>query len=230
MTTLLKHTRPALLALLVTLPAAASAQEAPSNGMIRPPPVLKPDIVIPEKSVNLLQPAPAQPGAANLLAGQGSTVVHAAQPRTVQPAANGHPEFGRATAQPRSSATTATAPAPKTAKDERHERMILEMRHAVQSIAAQYGNPSFAHVFTNDTLRAQLLRKRVHLLQRIDDVHAEIAALEKQKAGIKSELDASRAELLAVQKQTTELNERLARTRLAASFSTPTFIKEELIP
>ena len=93
----------------------------------------------------------------------------------------------------------------------RRAEMITRMRLAVEQIAAEYGNPTFAQVFTNDNVQAQILRKRVQLLHRAEAINAEITALEKQKLQIRGEVDASRRELLALQEQADALTQRLQR-------------------
>jgi predicted nucleic acid-binding Zn-ribbon protein len=91
--------------------------------------------------------------------------------------------------------------------------MVARMRLAVERIAAEYGNPTFAQVFTNDAVQAQAFRKRVQLLHRAEAINAEIAELEKQKLVAKDELDTVRQELAALQEQADALTNRLTRAR-----------------
>lgn len=93
--------------------------------------------------------------------------------------------------------------------------MIARMRIVVEQIAAEYGNPTFAQVFTNDAVQAQVLRKRVQMLHRMEAIKAEITALQKQKEDVTAELDASRQDLVALQQQAEALTNRLQKARFA---------------
>lgn len=110
------------------------------------------------------------------------------------------------------------AAAPRTSSPVKHVKnaeMVTRMRMAVERIAAEYGNPSFAHIFTNDPLQAQLYRKRIQLVQRMDVLRTEIDALEQQKLVAKNEADATRRELHALQQQAETLASRIQQARTA---------------
>ncbi|MDR2981942.1 MAG: hypothetical protein LBV12_06805, partial [Puniceicoccales bacterium] len=76
--------------------------------------------------------------------------------------------------------------APRVASEQQIEREVMKtrMRMAVEAVAAEYGNPTFVEIFTNDPIRAQALRKRLQLLQNYEALVAEIAALEKQRIAV----------------------------------------------
>jgi hypothetical protein len=98
--------------------------------------------------------------------------------------------------------------------------MVARMRMAVEQIAAEYGNPTFAQVFTNDAVQARMFRKRVQLLHRAEAINAEIAELEKQKVVAKGELDTVRRELAALQEQADALTNRLTKARTMLGMNT----------
>ncbi|MDF9833691.1 hypothetical protein M2103_001923 [Ereboglobus sp. PH5-5] len=95
------------------------------------------------------------------------------------------------------------------------DEMIMRMKRAVEQIASEYGNPTFAQVFTNDAVQAQVLRKRVQMLHRMETIRTEIAALQKQKEQVRAEVDASQHELIALQQQAEALTNRLQKARFA---------------
>ncbi|AWI08475.1 hypothetical protein [Ereboglobus luteus] len=95
------------------------------------------------------------------------------------------------------------------------DEMIMRMKRAVEQIASEYGNPTFAQVFTNDAVQAQVLRKRVQMLHRMEAIRTEIAALQKQKEQVRAEVDASQHELIALQQQAEALTNRLQKARFA---------------
>jgi hypothetical protein len=101
-----------------------------------------------------------------------------------------------------------------------HEEMITRMKMAVEDVAAQYGNPSFAQVFTNDPVRAKVLRRRMDVLKQVDRLNAEIATLETRRTQSMQELQAtwqrvesSKQELKSIQDQVREMNTRLQNAR-----------------
>jgi hypothetical protein len=109
------------------------------------------------------------------------------------------------------------APPPRSAQ---HEEMILRMRMAVEEVAAQYGNPGFAQVFTNDPVRAKVLRRRMAILKQVDLLNAEIATLETHKTQTQQELqttrqrvETSKQELKTIEEQVREMNTRLQSAR-----------------
>lgn len=111
---------------------------------------------------------------------------------------------------------TAAAPQARTVQN---AEMIKRMRMAVEKIAAEYGNPTFAQIFTNDPIQAQLYRKRLQLVQRMDLARAELEAIEQQKIVTKNEADAMRRELVALQRQAEALSSRIQQARSVLSFA-----------
>jgi septal ring factor EnvC (AmiA/AmiB activator) len=98
--------------------------------------------------------------------------------------------------------------------------MILRMTMAVEEVAAQYGSPSFAQVFTNDPVRAKVLRRRMEILKQVDRLNAEIALLETRRTQSNQELqvtqqrvEKSKQELTTIQEQVREMNTRLQNAR-----------------
>jgi hypothetical protein len=109
---------------------------------------------------------------------------------------------------------------PSPPRSAQHEEMITRMKMAVEDVAAQYGNPSFAQVFTNDPVRAKVLRRRMEVLRQVDRLNAEIAALETRRTQSRQELQATRQrvestkqELKTIQDQVREMNTRLQNAR-----------------
>jgi hypothetical protein len=109
---------------------------------------------------------------------------------------------------------------PSPPRATRHEEMITRMKMAVEDVAAQYGNPSFAQVFTNDPVRAKVLRRRLEILKQVDRLNAEIADLETRRTQSRQELQVSRQrvestkqELKSIQDQVREMNTRLQNAR-----------------
>lgn len=111
-------------------------------------------------------------------------------------------------------AAAQTEAARPSAAAARNAEMVMRMRMAVEQIAAEYGNPLFAQIFTNDSVQAQVLRKRVQLLQRAEEIRAEIAGLEKQKLEAAGELEISRRQLVALQEQADALTNRLQKAHV----------------
>jgi hypothetical protein len=109
---------------------------------------------------------------------------------------------------------------PSPPRSAQYEEMITRMKMAVEDVAAQYGNPSFAQVFTNDSVRAKVLRRRMEILKQVDRLNAEIAVLETRRTQSLQELqvtrqrvEATRQELKTVQDQVREMNTRLQNAR-----------------
>jgi hypothetical protein len=109
---------------------------------------------------------------------------------------------------------------PPPARSTQHEEMILRMRIAVEEVASQYGNPSFAQVFTNDPVRAKVLRRRMETLKQVDRLNAEIAVLETRRTQSRHELQAtqqrvevSKQELTNIEERVREMNSRLQNAR-----------------
>jgi hypothetical protein len=109
---------------------------------------------------------------------------------------------------------------PSPPRSAQHEEMITRMKMAVEDVAAQYGNPSFAQVFTNDPVRAKVLRRRMDVLKQVDRLNAEIATLETRRTQSMQELQAtwqrvesSKQELKSIQDQVREMNTRLQNAR-----------------
>ncbi|OAM89945.1 hypothetical protein OH491_16990 [Termitidicoccus mucosus] len=109
---------------------------------------------------------------------------------------------------------------PSPPRSAQHEEMITRMKMAVEDVAAQYGNPSFAQVFTNDPVRAKVLRRRMEVLKQVDRLNAEIATLETHRTQSQQELqvtrqrvESSKQELKTIQDQVREMNTRLQNAR-----------------
>lgn len=130
------------------------------------------------------------------------------------------------------------------------EEMRVRMRLAVERVAAEYGNPVFAELFTNDPLRARVLRNRLQLLkdyealtarvvemeqqrqavadsveaairQRSALIQTGIADLERQKTMLAAAVDAQRAELKMLQERASALNERILKAQRALAAANP---------
>jgi hypothetical protein len=212
--------------LLASVVIFAGSIRAQSQAM--PTPRLAAPMVIPAA------PSPAPPPAA--AAPQANRVAQPAQPAQLAqlapaPSESRAPNASRNSATPslaldnafkeemaqaarQSNATQAAAPDASVSNAAAlRSEMVARMRLAVERIAAEYGNPTFAQVFTNDAVQAQAFRKRVQLLHRAEAINAEIAELEKQKVVAKGELDTVRQELAALQEQADALTNRLTRAR-----------------
>lgn len=97
--------------------------------------------------------------------------------------------------------------------------MIARMRAAVEQIAAEYGNPTFVQLFTNDSVQAQVWRKRLHLIQSADLIAAELASLERKKKVANEEVEATRLRLAALHAEAEQLAVRLQQVRPAISMA-----------
>lgn len=67
--------------------------------------------------------------------------------------------------------------------------MVARMRIAVEKIASEYGNPSFAQIFTNDPEKAAKLRERYTDLDKRDALKQEVASLTEQRDAARKELE-----------------------------------------
>ena len=75
-------------------------------------------------------------------------------------------------------------------KNARREEMRVRMRQAVGQVAEEYGNPPFAEVFTNDPIRARVLRNRLRLLGNYEELAAEVRQLAAEREKRSQELKA----------------------------------------
>lgn len=96
------------------------------------------------------------------------------------------------------------------------EEMRARMRLAVEKVAAEYGNPVFAEVFTNDPLRARVLGGRLQLLHNYEELVAQIGALEKQREAAALAVDAaSRNRMSQIQGEIRQLERQRESVALA---------------
>jgi hypothetical protein len=95
------------------------------------------------------------------------------------------------------------------------EEMINRMRVSVEKIAAEYGNPTFTRIFTNDNIRARMLRQRMHLLNNLDALNTEIGILTRQKEEIGRQVDDSRRTVTSLREEAKLLGDRLQAARVA---------------
>lgn len=116
-------------------------------------------------------------------------------------------------------ASPAPARDPSAAKHAPNSEMIARMRIAVGQIAAEHGNPVFAHIFTNDPLQAQLMRKRIQLAQRMDLLKSDIDSLEQKKLSMKREIETTQRELLALQQQAEALAAKIQKASTLLSLA-----------
>jgi hypothetical protein len=118
------------------------------------------------------------------------------------------PEPAQATSSAALAPTGADAGESKARADKRYEEMLGKMQAAVEEIAELYGNPVFLQVFTNDEERAAELKKRLRSAQSGDEVKRELAALEKKRDDLLSDIALK-------EREAARLTSRLARQRLA---------------
>jgi uncharacterized protein YjiS (DUF1127 family) len=119
---------------------------------------------------------------------------------------------------PAASATaSATAPAaetPMTTEEierrasRRYEEMLDRMQAAVDEIAQLYGNPVFVQVFTNDPARAAELKERLRAAQGSERIRTELAALEKKR-------DELLSDIALREREAARVSSRLKRQRAA---------------
>ncbi len=179
--------------------------------------ILQRPLVIPSRGNSTLDEVVAASGASQIAnASSTGDARHAAVPQR-QPGQ----ERLDARLQPSLMAAAAPAPEPRpaAAKPAQNPEMIARMRIAVEQIAAEYGNPTFAQVFTNDPLQAQLMRKRLQLVQRVDLLKSEIDSLEQQRLAMKNEVEATRRELFALQQQAEALATKIQRASTLLSLA-----------
>jgi chromosome segregation ATPase len=97
--------------------------------------------------------------------------------------------------------------------------MVGRMRIAVEQIAAEYGNPPFTQVFTNDAIRARMLRERVALLSNLEALISRVGELEQEKAHAEKQVESVRGEMANLQRQKTEaLRESAQARQILATF------------
>jgi hypothetical protein len=128
-------------------------------------------------------------------------------------------------------------------KNEQREEMFARMRLAVEGVAAEYGNPTFAEFFTNDALRAKVFRQRLQLLRNYDKLQSELvelrlkkefaaqdaeqavreqqarvknalASLEQEKQLLAADVAAKRDELNALQEQANTLSAKIKQAQV----------------
>lgn len=92
--------------------------------------------------------------------------------------------------------------------DRRYSEMLDKMRAAVEEIAQLYGNPVFLQVFTNDSGQASELKQRLKASRTSEDIHRELADLEKRRDGLLSDVALR-------EKEVARLSDRLVRQRAA---------------
>ena len=153
------------------------------------------------------------------LASQASRPAAAAQARTEPPPAppasmNASFEAGLLALAP-ATTTTADEPAlpPRQPVSPRNAEMVARMRAAVEKIAAEYGSPTFVQLFTNDSVMAQVWRKRLQMIQNADLIATELASLQRQKKAASEEVEAARRRLSALQIEAEKIATGLRRTR-----------------
>ncbi|AHF94076.1 hypothetical protein OPIT5_04660 [Opitutaceae bacterium TAV5] len=112
--------------------------------------------------------------------------------------------------------TGLTSPAMEQSRALREE-MIGRMRRSVEQIASEYGNPVFTQIFTNDTVRAQLLRERMYLLTHFDALAAKIEELTKEKAAAEQQAETARRRLESLRTEASELRRRNNELRSGAA-------------
>lgn len=106
------------------------------------------------------------------------------------------------------------------------QEMIDRMRYAVEQIAAEYGSPAFTQIFTNDVVRAQVIRRRMGLLMDLEALNAEIVSMTRQRETLQEQvkvtarqLDVARGEMANVIRQKeSALRESVETRRLIATF------------
>ena len=191
-------------------------ENPPAAPATAPTPVQAPQVTAPVTPKVDIEPVPVAPVA----------VVKSAAPEAITPAPAStalEPEFAFASAKTKYEPANAQGNASLLRSVQRtpaeiaeREEMRARMRIAVEKVAAEYGNPVFAEVFTNDTLRARVLGGRLQLLHNYEDLLAQIAGLEKQREAAAQAVDeASRNRMAQIQAEIRQLERQREAVALA---------------
>ncbi len=214
----------------VVIPASAAAQSsapvvpvvaretpavAPVAPAATPPPVQAPQVTAPATPPVDITPVPPPVPATQ----PAAPIVPAPPP---VPATALEPEFAFASARTQYAANAQGQPSLRRevqrtpAEIAEREEMRARMRIAVEKVAAEYGNPVFAEVFTNDPLRARVLGGRLQLLHNYEELVAQLAALEKQRQAAAQAVDeASRNRMAQIQNEIRQLERQRESVALA---------------